>query len=147
MAGWTNAAEVEILEYWFRGTALTSPAAIGLFITVPTTDAGAGGTEATGGAYARVAFAASTTNWAAASGADPSTIANAAAVSFTTATGTWGGDSTVKGWGYWDQTTVTGSTLLAFGTLASNKTIGNGDKPSFAIGALVFKLGDPGDSY
>ena len=141
MSGWTNGEEQDILEYWFAGTALpNTPSHIALYTVTPGETGG--GTEATGGAYARVAFAKNTTNWGSSSGADPSTIQNAQPITFTEATASWG---TVVAWGY--LTGSTGGTLLAFGAISPTKKIDSGDTAEFAAGGLVFKLGDPGDSY
>lgn len=62
---------------------------VALFTTAPTDDTGAGAVEVSGGSYARVATSSSTWN-AASTGTDPTTITNAAAISFPTATANWG---------------------------------------------------------
>ena len=146
MVGWTSPEEQDILEYWFAGTALpVGPIThIGLFTVTPADDA-TGGTEVTGGAYARQAYAKNTTNWgssSAGSAGNPATIANEVAITFPEATANWG---TVKSWGYF--TASTAGTLLYFADLDTNKAVDNGDTAKFAVGALVGKLGDPGDSY
>ena len=142
MSGWVSAEEQDILEYWFGGTALpNTPSHIGLYTTVPADD-GTGGTEATGGAYARQAYAKNTTNWGSSAAGNPSTIQNLVAVTFPEATASWG---TIKGWGYF--TAATAGTLLFFASLDTNKAVNNGDTAKFATGALVAKLGDPGDTY
>ena len=143
MSGWVDGEEQDLLEYWFAGTALpVGPIThIGLFTVAPV-DAGTGGTEVTGGAYARQAYAKNTTNWGGSTGGAPSTIGNLVAVTFPEATANWG---TVKAWGYF--TAVSAGTLLFFADLDTNKAVDSGDTAKFAIGALVAKLGDPGDSY
>jgi hypothetical protein len=142
MSGWVDGEEADILEYWFRGTALpNTPSHIALFTTVPA-DTGAGGVEATGGAYARQAYAKNSTNWGAATGTAPTQIANLVAVTFPEATASWG---TIKGWGYY--TAVTAGTLLFFAALDTNKAVNSGDTAQFGVGDLVAKLGDPGDTY
>lgn len=146
MTGWTSPEEQDLLEYWFAGTALPiGPIThIALFTTVPADDA-TGGTEVTGGSYARQAYAKNTTNWgssSAGSAGNPATIQNLVAITFPEATATWG---TVKGWGYY--TAVTAGTLLYFANLDTNKAVDSGDTAKFAIAALVAKLGDPTDTY
>ncbi len=142
MSGWVDGEEQDILEFWFAGTALPlTPTHIGLFTTAPI-DAGTGGTEVVGGAYARQAYAKNTTNWGGSTAGAPSTIGNLVAVTFPEATASWG---LVKAWGYF--TAVTAGTLQFFALLDTNKTVDSGDTAKFAIGALVSKLGDPGDSY
>jgi hypothetical protein len=146
MAGWVNAEEQDILEYWFAGTALpNTPAAIILFTTNPTSDSAAGTEVTNANGYARKAFAKNSTNWGSSTGADPSTISNLVAVTFPQCTtATWG---TVKGWGYTTSATYGAGSLLFWAALDSNKTVNPGDTPNFAVGALVAKLGDPGDTY
>ncbi len=144
MAGWVDAEEQDILEYWFAGTALpNTPSHIGLFTTNPD-DAGAGGTEVstTGTAYARQALAKNSTNWGSSTAGAPSTIQNLVAVTFSEATASWG---TVKGWGYFDAASA--GNLLFWAALDTNKTVDSGDTAQFAAGALVAQLGDPGDTY
>ncbi len=143
MSGWVDGEEQDLLEYWFAGTALPvgPPTHIGLFTTAPA-DTGSGGTEATGGAYARQAYAKNSTNWGSSTAGAPSTIANEIAITFPEATANWG---TVKAWGY--HTASSGGVLLFFADLDTNKAVDSGDTAKFAIGALVAKLGDPGDSY
>ena len=143
MSGWVDAEEQDLLEYWFANTALPvgPPTHIGLFTVTPI-DAGTGGTEVTGGAYARQAYAKNSTNWGSSTGGAPSTIQNEVAVTFPEATANWG---TVKSWGYFDASTA--GNLLFYADLDTNKAVDNGDTAKFAVAALVAKLGDPGDSY
>lgn len=140
--GWVDAVEQDVLELYFAGTALPqTPSHIGLFTTNPADD-GTGGVEATGGSYARQAYAANGTNWGSSTAGAPSTISNLIAVTFPTATASWG---TIQGWGYWDSLTL--GNLLFFAALTTAKLVDNGDTAEFAIGALVAQLGDPGDTY
>jgi len=142
MSGWTDGEEQDILEYWFAGTTLpNAPTHIGLFTTNPADD-GTGATEVSGGSYARQAFAQSGTNWGNSSAGAPSTIENLVAVTFPTASGSWG---TVVGWGYF--TALNAGTCLFFAELDTPKAIGLNDTAEFAVGSLVAQLGDPADSY
>lgn len=141
-AGFVDGEEQDILEDWFAGTARpNTPSHIGLFTTNPN-DAGAGGTEVTGGSYARQAFARNGTNWGSSTAGAPSTIQNLLAVTFPTATANWG---TVTGWGYFDAASA--GNLLFWAALDTSKAVNNGDTAEFAAGALVAQLGDPGDTY
>ena len=70
---------------------------LALFTTAPTSDSGAGAVEPVGNGYARVQTSAAT--WNAAAGSGPSTISNAGAITFPTATGSWG---TVVAFGLYD---------------------------------------------
>lgn len=101
---------------------------VALFTTAPT-DAG-GGTEVSGGGYARVATAGV---WAAASG---TSISNSAVITFGAPTANWG---VVTHVGIYDAATA--GNLLGSGALTAAKTINNGDAaPSFAAGALSMTL-------
>lgn len=101
---------------------------VALYTAAPS-DAG-GGTEVSGGAYARVQVNPADANWTAASATDGLTD-NAAAITFPTATASWG---TVTHVGIHDG--LTGGNLLLHGALTTSKTVGNGDTFSFAAGAL-----------
>ncbi len=119
---------------WLKGT--TYPAApantyVALFTTAPTSDAGTGGTEVSGGAYARVAIASS--GWSAISGGATvaEQISNSGVVTFATPSANWG---TVVAIGLYDA--LTSGNLLYFATITS-QTINTGVVASFAIGALI----------
>lgn len=106
------------------------PIYIALF-TSATTDAG-GGTEVTGGSYARVALAASDSNWTGASATD-GVAGNAVAITFPAPTANWG---SITHFAVMDR--ATGGNMLHHAALTTAKTVNNGDAaPSFAIGALT----------
>jgi hypothetical protein len=118
--------ENKLLDHMLGKTSYTMPTVyVGLYTAAPT-DAG-GGTEVSGGAYARVATSGAT--WNAASAGSSS---NAAAVTFPTATASWG---TITHFGLFDASTT--GNMLRWGALTTSKTVGNGDTPSFGIGTLV----------
>jgi hypothetical protein len=140
MAAKTNYLENKLVDWLFRGVSFTPPAGlyIGLFTAAPS-DTG-GGTEVTGGSYARQALAPSTTNWAAtnaaASTTNPSsgtsgTTSNNVAIAFPTATADWG---TVTHFGIFDASTA--GNLLIYGALTASQSLPNGGAYSFAAGAL-----------
>lgn len=131
MSNASDYLEVELRKHIFRTGSFTKPTvlAVALFTVTPS-DAG-GGTEVSGGSYARVDLPPSDANWTAASATDGATD-NAAAITFPTPTANWG---TVVAFGIFDATS--GGNLLVWGPITPNKTINNGDPaPSFAIGAL-----------
>lgn len=98
--------------------------------TVAPSDSG-GGTEVSGGAYARVAVQPADAAWSAPDGTGGLTD-NVAAITFPAPTANWG---TVVAFGIHDR--LTGGNLLVHGAITPNKTVNNGDPaPSFAIGAL-----------
>jgi hypothetical protein len=124
--------ELELLDHVFGNAAYTAPATlyVSLFTATPS-DTG-GGTEATGGSYARVAVTNNATNWpAAAAGAK----ANGTAITFPTASASWG---VVTQFGIHDASTA--GNLLVWGDLTASKTIDSGDTASFAVGELDITL-------
>lgn len=104
------------------------PLYVGLFTTAPTQTGG--GTEVSGGSYARQAYQPTDANWNA-PGTDGDT-SNKLAITFPSPTADWG---IVGYFGIWDR--LTGGNLLWYGTLTETVNVENGDTaPSFAIGAL-----------
>lgn len=97
---------------------------VALFTAAPS-DAG-GGTEVSGGSYARVTTAAG--DWDAASGG---ATANANPITFPTASASWG---TVTHFALFDA--ASGGNMLRWGALGTPKAIGSGDTASFPAGSL-----------
>lgn len=130
MAGFSDYWEAKILDHTTGKTDIgTLPTAyIGLYTAAPT-DAG-GGTEVSGGSYARKSTPGA--DWNAASGGS---VANAAAITFVQATADWG---TVTHFGIFDA--ASGGNLLMWGTVTPNKAVQNGDTARFAAGQLTLTL-------
>lgn len=145
MAAMSDYLENALLDHVFRGLSYTAPTTlyVALFTAAPS-DAG-GGTEVSGGAYARASIAANTTSWnntqGTASGASTGTdgtIENAVDITFPAPTANWG---TVTHWGVFDA--ASGGNLLLHAALTQSKTINNGDAaPSFPAGALTNQIDD-----
>ncbi len=133
MGSFSDFLENELLDHVFGNAAYSAPATLYVSLyTVTPADAG-GGTEATGGSYARVAVTNNATNFPAASGGAK---ANGTAITFPAPTANWG---TVVAFGIHDAASA--GNLLAWGALTVNKTINNGDAaPSFAVGDLDITL-------
>lgn len=113
--------EDEIQDHVHDVGSFTAPTAVyAALFTVAPTDAG-GGTEVSGGSYARVAV----TFGASSGGA----IANSAAITFTTATGNWG---TVVAVALFDASTS--GNMLEWADLSVSKAVGDGDTAEFPIG-------------
>ena len=132
MAAASDYLENKVNDHVWGGGDYVRPATVyvALFTSAPT-DAG-GGTEVTGGSYARAAVTNNTTNFpASAAGAK----ANAAAISFATATAAWG---TITHIGVFDA--LTAGNLLVHAALSAPKTIQNGDTFSLSIGALTVSV-------
>ena len=145
MANLSDFLENGIIDWLFRGQpAQTLPANLffGLFTASPA-DAG-GGTEVTGGAYARVSVARSLANFAGTQGAGTTVAStgtggqtsNNNAITFPAPTANWG---SVVALGVFDAST--GGNLIAWAPLTQAKTVNNGDAaPSFPAAALTFTL-------
>lgn len=133
MADYSDYLENELLDHWLGGAAFTAPATVyvALFTAAPS-DSG-GGTEVSGGSYARVAVTNNATEWPAASGGAKS---NANTISFPTPTAGWG---TATHFALYDASTS--GNLLAWSALDASKTINSGDTVRFSAGALTATLG------
>lgn len=129
MSGKSDFLENEILDHVIGNAAYSAPATLYIALyTVTPSDSG-GGTEVSGGSYARVAVTNNATNWPAASGGAKS---NGTSITFPTPTANWG---TVVAFGIFDA--ASSGNLLYWGPITPNKTINNGDAaPSFAVGDL-----------
>lgn len=129
MGGKSDYLEDEILDLVLGDGAFSQPATVYVALfTVTPSDSG-GGTECTGGSYARAAVTNNATNWpAASSGAK----ANGAAITFPSPTGDWG---VVVAFGIFDAST--NGNLLYWGAITPNKTVNDSDPaPEFAVGDL-----------
>jgi len=122
----SNYLETEVLDHVFGGNAYTAPGTLYLALfTTDNTDSG-GGTEVSGGAYARqsVAFTVS-----------GNTATTSADVEFPTATANYG---TVVAVAVMDAST--GGNQLAYAGLSSDKTIETGDVFRVPAGDLDITL-------
>jgi len=120
--------ELELLDHVLGNAAYTAPATVYIALyTVAPTDAG-GGTEVSGGAYARKDMANNATNWPAAAAGEKS---NGTVITFVTATANWG---TIVAFGIFDA--VSGGNLLYWGDLTVSKAVNNGDTAEFPVGDI-----------
>lgn len=126
----TDAKAHEYLDSQF-GSGTPATYYIALYTAMPN-DAGTGGTEVAGGAYARSAITNNDTNFPDASGRQKS---NQAAITFAQATANWG---TVVGIGFFE--VLSGGTVKFKKLLVASKTINNGDTFSIAIDQLVISV-------
>lgn len=101
---------------------------LGLLLTMPSADSGAGLVEVSGGGYARQTIVAKF--------ADPGNgvMVSNAAIAFAVPSAPWG---PVVGWGIWDALTT--GNLLRYGSLTTGKTIGTGDQATFASGGITLR--------
>jgi hypothetical protein len=129
MAGFSDYLEDKVLEHVFGGNAYSAPSTLYVALyTVAPTDTG-GGTEVSGGAYARqtAAFTVSGTN--------PTQASNSAAIEYPTATANYG---TVVAVGIFDA--LTSGNLLAYANLTASKVVSTGDVFRFNAGDLDVTL-------
>lgn len=120
----SNYLETALLNHVLRNTAYTSPTTVYLALyTVAPTETG-GGTEVTGGGYARqsVTFSAPA----------PDSCSNTTDVTFPIATGNWG---TVVAFGVFDA--ASGGNMLYYNTLTAPRDIFTSDQLRFPSGQLI----------
>lgn len=121
--------EGEIIKHLFRTGTFSKPSAIyfALFTAAPS-DSG-GGTEVSGGSYARTAVSQADAQWDAPGAAGATQNVND--ITFPTASASWG---TVTHVGIFDASS--GGNLLMWAALGESKTVGSGDTFKFAAGAV-----------
>lgn len=129
MAGFTNYSEDLVLDWLFTTASATRPTSwyVALYTVAPGETGG--GTEVSGGSYARTAVTFTV------SGTAPTTASNSSAVEFPTATGSWG---TIVAAGIFDADTS--GNLLAFANLTTSKTVDSGDVLRFNTGEIDITL-------
>ena len=133
MTAFSDFLEAAILNHFFRNTDIGAPPAnvyIGLYTSA--TDDASGGTEVTGGSYAR-ATVSTTSQWSA-PGAGGLTD-NINDIVFATATANWGTITHVA-----IADAITGGNRLFHGALAASKVVNSGDIFKFLAGALDITL-------
>jgi hypothetical protein len=143
MSDFSNYLENKLVDHIFRATAYTMPTTVYVALYTATPSDAGGGTEVTGGSYARVQVGPSTTAWnatqggtAGASSGTGGQTANAADIIFPAPTANWG---VVTHFGLFDA--VSAGNLLFWAALAASKTINSGDAaPKFLAGALTVTL-------
>lgn len=154
MAAMSDFMENKLIDWLFRAQAIgitgasaaagTGPATLYVaLLTAAPSDTG-GGTEVTGGSYARVAVTSALGAWdntqaassTAVSSGTGGTTRNQAAITFPAPTANWG---VVTHVGIYDASTA--GNLLVWSALTVSKTVNNGDAaPSFAANALTFQI-------
>lgn len=126
----TNSAENLALKWLFDAdstpTRPTFPLKLALYTSDPT-ETGAAGTEVSGGAYARTTITFDTPA--------ANVTQNDADVTFPTASASWGVVTHVV---VWDSAGT--PVALAYGPLASSKTVDSGDTFKVTTGSLTFTL-------
>lgn len=146
MGAKTDYLENKIIDWFLRAQAFTPPATVYVgLLTVAPSDAG-GGTEVSGGSYARVAVTSSLANWAGTQGAGTTvassgtggTTSNNSSIDFPAPTANWG---TITHFAIFDA--LSGGNMLIWSALGTSKTVNSGDAaPSFGAAALTFQEDD-----
>jgi hypothetical protein len=122
MSSKSDYLENNVINHFLRNGSVTSPTTVYVALyTVDPSDAG-GGTEVSGGSYAREAVTFSIPSGGATS--------NSSLITFTTATASWG---TITAFGIFDQ--LSGGNLLYWGQI-TDKLIDNGDTATFAASSI-----------
>lgn len=145
MSSMSDWLENGLIDFIFRGQAApTMPSSLHFaLLTAAPSDSG-GGTEVSGGSYARVAVTRSLANFAGTQGAGSTSASsgtggvtsNNAAITFATPTANWG---TVTHIAVYDAST--GGNLVFHGALTTPRVINSGDGPvSFAAGSFAQTL-------
>ncbi len=118
-----------IHDHWLGNQAYSAPANVFVALFTTATDIDGGGTEVTGGSYARVSVTNNNTNWpdADTNGAK----SNGIIIQFATPTVAWG---TVTHFAIFDALTV--GNMLAQGALAQSEVISIGTDVKIPIGDL-----------
>jgi len=129
MAGFSDYLEDKVLDHVFGGTAYTAPSTLYVALYTVAPDDTGGGTEVTGGSYARQ------TATFTVSGTSPTTATNAASIEYPTATANYG---TVTSVGILDASS--GGNLLAYADLDTSKVVSTGDVFRFDAGDLDITL-------
>lgn len=144
MGAMSDYLENHLLDFVLRAQTYTAPTTtyVALFTATPS-DSG-GGTEVSGGGYARVAVTSGLTEWAGtqsaasttASTGTSGTTSNNNVLTFPSPTANWG---LITSFGLFDASTS--GNLLIYGTLSISKNVNNGDAPpSFAAAALSWQI-------
>lgn len=143
MAAMSDYLENRLIDHLFRAQSFSAPTTLyfALYTAAPS-DSG-GGTEVSGGSYARAsvttslsAFKGTHGNTTGTSSGTGGSTQNASAITFPTPSGNWG---TITHWGVLDAST--GGNLLFHGSLTNSKNVNNGDPaPSFPADAFTLTL-------
>lgn len=122
--------EQNILDHVFKGSKYPVPSLYVALFTDPPDNTGSGGTEVSGGSYARQSI-----DFDAATGMTPASTDSKADVQFPAATADWG---TIKAVGIYDASS--GGNMLLFADLVTNKTVSDRDIFTIPAGNFTIQL-------
>lgn len=130
-AALTNYAEDAIVKHFYRTGSFTKPTVMAHALYTATPGEAGGGTEVSGGSYARVDNPPLDGNWAATSGSN-GTTSNVGDIVYPAPTANWG---TITSTAQLDNTS--GGNMLTYGSLTTSRVVNNGDAaPKFAASAF-----------
>jgi hypothetical protein len=131
MSAFSDYLENKVLDHLLGATTYTAPGTVYFALYTSAPSDGGGGTEVSGGSYARVAVTNNATNWPAAiSGLKRNNII----ITFPEATGSWGA---IVGVGILDAATAGN---LLFWTTITSRTVVQGDIPRFNAQGVSISL-------
>lgn len=139
-----NFWENELIDHLFRNRSYTAPTAMHIALYTAAPGETGGGTEVSGGSYARVSYGTGATIWEGTGGETTATDSagtgggtqNINAITFPTPSANWG-----QATHFAALDAGSGGNFYFYGALTQSKNINNGDPaPSFAAGALDFAL-------
>jgi hypothetical protein len=135
-SGKSDVYSQKLLNALFNGGSWSIPTTLYLAAFTVTPTHNTSGTEASGGAYARVTIASNTTNWPTISSGQ--VIQNGVAFTWSQATADWSSGVNITGVALLDSLTSGGSNnIYYFGDATVAKPVKNGDTASVASGALT----------
>lgn len=133
MGTFSNYLENAWLRHVLEGAAFSVPATVALALhTADPTDDGTGAEVADANNYSRTSCKAQF-----ATAAATKIISNDADITCPTASGSWG---TVSHWGLWDSSVWGSGNLLAHGSFAVSKAVGNGQTPKILNGEIDISI-------
>ncbi|MDT7040848.1 phage tail fiber protein [Candidatus Nitronereus thalassa] len=135
----TNYLENKLADHVFRTSSFTKPTVLGHALFTAAPGETGGGTEVSGGSYARVDLPPLNTNWNATQGGTSGDSSgtggltdNAVDITFPAPSANWG---TITHFAIFDATTA--GNMLIYGALGTSKTVNDGDPaPKFPAGDL-----------
>lgn len=132
MSAASNVLEDNIIKHLFRTGSWTKPTVLHVALYTAAPGEAGGGTEVSGGSYARVQNDPADGNWAATSGGNGQT-SNVGDLTYPAPTANWG---TVTHMAIHDHATL--DQVQVYGALTNSRVISNSDAaPKFAAGALT----------
>ena len=132
MSAFSADLEDKVMNHVLGGSDYTRLATVYLALFTAAPNETGGGTEVSGGSYARLAITNNATNFPAASGGQKT---NGIALTFPAASASWGA---VSHWAI--MSASSGGLLLFFGAFSAAKTIGDTDQLTIPISQLTITL-------